>query len=61
MERLKNLLQPDTGQPAHPIHILDNAHLERWMSTLSSHMQATLKAQNFGPGKRRHAIMPGRG
>jgi leucyl aminopeptidase len=52
------LIQPDRGQPAIPIHLIDKAGLEDFIRTLSALQRATLMAQKFTGAGYEYAIVP---
>ena len=53
-----DLVQPDRGQSATPIRLVDKAGLEPWMKTLTPAQRATVEAQRFEAGGYQHAIVP---
>ncbi len=56
------LLQPDRGQPAHPIHLIDKNSIADWLKRQPAVRRALLKAMNFdGKGAGKFAILPGTG
>ena len=52
------LIQPDKGQPATPIHLIDKPGLEAFVKTLSGPQRAALAAQKFAAEGYAHAIIP---
>ena len=52
------LIQPDRGQPATPIHLIDKAGLEAFVKSLSGPQRAALAAQKFEADGYAHAIIP---
>ena len=52
------LLQPDKGQPAIAIHLVDKAGLEAFTKGLSAPQRAALAAQKFTAEGYSHAILP---
>ncbi|MEO6113017.1 MAG: leucyl aminopeptidase family protein [Sphingomicrobium sp.] len=56
------LLQPDRGQPAHPIHLIDKNSIAEWLKRQPAARRALLKAVNFdGKNAGKFAILPGAG
>ncbi len=53
------LIQPDQGQAAIPIHLIDKAGLESFIKSLSGPQRAALAAQKFEADSFAHAIIPG--
>ncbi|MCW1430504.1 leucyl aminopeptidase family protein [Novosphingobium sp. JCM 18896] len=53
-----SLIQPDRGQPATPIHLVDKKRLADFTKTLSAPQRATLAAQKFEGDGYAHAIVP---
>lgn len=51
-------LQPDRGQAAIPIHLVDKQSLADWLKGLSSQQRATLAAQKFEGSGFDYAIVP---
>ena len=51
-------IQPDKGQKAIPIHLVDKAGLEDFIKTLSAPQRAALEAQKFKAEGYSHAILP---
>jgi leucyl aminopeptidase len=52
------LIQPDLGQAAIPLHILDKAALADWLAGLTAGQRAVLAAQKFEGGAGETAIVP---
>lgn len=52
------LIQPDRGQPATPIHLVDKQSLAEWLQGLSGPQRAALAAQKFEGGGFEYAIVP---
>jgi leucyl aminopeptidase len=52
------LIQPDRGQKATDIHLVDKAGLEGWIKTLSAPQRAAIEAQKFKGGPNETAIAP---
>ncbi|MBS0473968.1 MAG: leucyl aminopeptidase family protein [Proteobacteria bacterium] len=52
------LIQPDTGQTAIAIHLIDKAGLDAFIKTLSAPQRAALDAQRFKAEGFSHAILP---
>ncbi len=56
------LLQPDRGQPAHLIHLVDKAGFPDWLKRQPAARRALLEAMNFdGKSAGRFAILPAKG
>jgi leucyl aminopeptidase len=53
-----SLIQPDRGQSAIPIHLVDKTTLADWLKGLSGAQRATLAAQKFDGGGFEYAIVP---
>lgn len=53
-----DLIQPDRGQPATPIHLVDKAGLDDFIKGLSAPQRAALAAQKFVGDGYSHAILP---
>ncbi len=53
-----DLVQPDRGQAATTIRLLDKAGLERWLKTLTPAQRAMVEAQKFEANGYQHAIVP---
>jgi leucyl aminopeptidase len=52
------LIQPDRGQPAIPIHLVDKHGFADWLKRLSAPQRAAVAAQKFEGGGFEHAIVP---
>lgn len=52
------LIQPDRGQQATPIHLLDKATLPEFVKQLNAGQRSSLAAQKFEAGGYEHAIVP---
>jgi leucyl aminopeptidase len=52
------LIQPDKGQSAIPIHLIDKAGLEAWTKNLSAPQRASLAAQKFEAAGYDYAVLP---
>jgi len=52
------LIQPDKGQKAIPIHLVDKAGLDAFIKTLTAPQRAALNAQKFKAEGYSHAILP---
>ena len=52
------LIQPDRGQAAVPVHLVDKAGLEDWLKALSPAQRAAVSAQKFQAGGYEYAIVP---
>lgn len=53
------LLQPDTGQSARTIHIVDSKSHDRWLAGRPERDRDAIAAQGFKPSKGSYAILPG--
>ncbi len=53
-----DLVQPDRGQTATTIRLIDKAGLEPWLKTLTPAQRATIEAQRFEAEGYQHAIVP---
>jgi leucyl aminopeptidase len=56
---LAALLQPDRGEPAVPIQLIDREHWDHWLKKQSDRTRAALGAQGFAGEAGRLAIVPG--
>lgn len=56
--QLPDLIQPDRGQKAVPIHLVDKAGLAEWLRTLGEGARAVLAAQKFEGRAGEVAIVP---
>lgn len=54
-----DLIQPDKGQDARPIHLVDKKSYETWLSGRGARERAHLAAVGFRPDAYVHAILPG--
>ena len=54
-----DLIQPDKGQDARPIHLVDKKSYDAWLSGRSARERAHLAAVGFRPDAYVHAILPG--
>ena len=54
-----DLIQPDKGQDARPIHLVDKKSYEGWLSSRGARERAHLSAVGFKPDAYVHAILPG--
>ena len=52
------LLQPDKGQDAIAIHLVNKDSLPGWLASLNTQQRAALAAQKFGGGGYEYAIVP---
>lgn len=59
MNDFADLLQADSGQPAHRIHIVDAHSYDAWLAARPEPVRALLTAQGFRPRGYAHAILPG--
>jgi leucyl aminopeptidase len=57
--RYDDLIQPDNGQPATPIHIIDKGGFESWLAAQPDAVRTAVKAQKFEGGANDTAILPG--
>ncbi len=55
------LLQPDQGQPARTIHVVDKAGWETWLKAQPSRARSAIAAARLKPEGYAHAILPGDG
>ena len=53
-----DLIQPDRGQEAIPIHLVNKERFESWAKTLSRPQRAALAGQKFDGGGFQVAIVP---
>lgn len=56
---LTDLLQPDKGQPARTIHLVDKAGFDAFVSAQPERARAAIAAQRLKPEGYAHAILPG--
>jgi len=54
-----DLVRPDGGQAAHPIHLVDAQNYEEWLGAQPERVRAALDAQGFKATPFAHAILPG--
>ena len=59
MTDYSDLIQPDKGQDARPIHLVDKKSYDVWLAGRSARERAHLAAVGFKPEPYVHAIMPG--
>jgi leucyl aminopeptidase len=59
MTRYDELIQPDNGQPAVSVQIVDKAGFEGWLAAQSDAVRASVKAQKFEGAANDIAILPG--
>jgi leucyl aminopeptidase len=59
MTDLASLLQPDRGQPAVPLHLVDKKGFEAWLKGQSDRVRSAVAAQGFGGEGYQLAILPG--
>ncbi|MEO5586733.1 MAG: leucyl aminopeptidase family protein [Novosphingobium sp.] len=52
------LIQPDRGESAIPVHLVDKQTFTGWLSGMSGPQRATIAAQKFAGGAFEHAIVP---
>ena len=53
------MLQPDKGQPARIIHVIDKAGFDDWLSAQPERARVAVAAQRLKPEGCAHAILPG--
>lgn len=53
------LIEPDRGQPARTIHLIDTANYEKWLAAQPPRHRAALVAQKIRPVPFAYAILPG--
>lgn len=61
MIELSSLIQPDRGQPARTIHIVDAKGFDAWLSAQPPRHRAAATAQKLAPSGYSSAILPGDG
>jgi leucyl aminopeptidase len=61
MQDFSALLQPDRGQPARAIHLVDKASYDAWLGAQPPRHRAALTAQKYAPAPFASAILPGDG
>ncbi|MEP7348772.1 MAG: leucyl aminopeptidase family protein [Sphingorhabdus sp.] len=59
MTRYDELIQPDNGQSAIPIYLIDKDGFETWLAAQPDAVRAAVKAQKFVGGVNDLAILPG--
>lgn len=59
MTDYSDLIQPDKGQDARPIHLVDKKRYDEWLKGRSARERAHLAAVDFKPDAYVHAILPG--
>ncbi len=59
MTDYSDLIQPDRGQDARPIHLVDKKSYDGWLKGRSARERAHLAAVGFKPDAFVHAILPG--
>ncbi len=59
MTDYSDLIQPDKGQDARPIHLVDKKSYDEWLKGRSARERAHLAAVGFKPDAYVHAILPG--
>lgn len=59
MTDYSDLIQPDKGQDARPIHLVDKKSYDGWLKGRSARERAHLAALGFKPDAFVHAILPG--
>ncbi|MBW8295657.1 M17 family metallopeptidase [Sphingopyxis sp.] len=59
MTDYSDLIQPDKGQDARPIHLVDKKGYDAWLKGRSARERAHLAAVGFKPDAYVHAILPG--
>lgn len=57
--RYDELIQPDNGQPATPLHIIDKSGFAGWLAAQSDAVRTVVKAQKFDGSTNDIAILPG--
>ena len=57
--RYDDLIQPDNGQPAVPIHIIDKGGFAGWLAAQADAVRTAVKAQKFEGNANDSAILPG--
>ena len=62
MTDFASLLQPDRGEPAHPIHVVDKDSIAKWLKRQPEARRSLLAAAHFdGKKPGQYAILPGAG
>ncbi|MBW4329294.1 leucyl aminopeptidase family protein [Stakelama sp. CBK3Z-3] len=59
MTDLSSLLQPDRGQPAHAIHLVDKETFDSWLGIQPQRHRTAVAAQKLRPSINASAILPG--
>jgi leucyl aminopeptidase len=59
MTDLSNLLQPDKGQPAVPLHLVDKKGFEAWLKALPERARTAVAVQGFRAEGYQFAVLPG--
>ena len=59
MKSYDHLIQPDNGQTATPIYIVDKGSVENWLTSQAVAVRAAVKAQKFVGGANDIAVLPG--
>ncbi|MBL0924856.1 MAG: leucyl aminopeptidase family protein [Sphingomonadaceae bacterium] len=59
MMRYDDLIQPDNGQAAIPVHLVDKVGFDGWLSTQSDAVRGAVRAQKFEASANDIAILPG--
>ncbi len=59
MTELSALLQPDMGQPATPLHLVDKVGLEAWIGAQPARVRTAIMAQGFKADGFQIALLPG--
>ena len=59
MTAYDQLIQPDSGQPAIPVHIVDKDRFDAWLATQPDAVRTAVKAQKFVGAANDIAILPG--
>jgi leucyl aminopeptidase len=57
--RYDDLIQPDNGQPATPIHIIDRSGFAGWLAAQPDAVRTAVKAQKFEGNANDIAVLPG--
>jgi leucyl aminopeptidase len=59
MNKFVDMIQPDNGQPAIPIQLLDAERFETWLKEQAENIRALVKAQKFSGKDQELIILPG--
>src|SRR5687767_14114464 len=59
MTGIDDLLQPDRGQPAYALHLVDAASFEAWLTAQPERIRQAVQAQGFKGEGYQLAILPG--